>query len=342
VRTYLPEEIIPESKSRTGVVLSFLLPAVVLIILNVIAYVLLPQYSANRGFIILNRKWDILESIQEKADLLILGDSSCNQGIKPSVLRKELGLVSYNLCTIGSNFLVGDSWMLDYYLQKHKAPRYVLITHVYDAWSRKLNFSALSQNPLFIASGDRVRPDLKLTAEERMKFYRNKFIPLYYQNKTLAEIIQNPLVIADVKSRSNVDRYGYMKVENPNIENVRIKTKRRLNSIKRKKKFRISKLSRKSLRTLIKLARKYDIKVLLQSSPLHDELYKSPAFQNYYRQVRDFMNSVCKKQSNFFCINNDPPVLFTENEMQGPDHVVDVGAEKLSRIIASKMKDLIN
>ena len=123
--------------------------------------------------------------------MLILGDSSGNQGVDPKVIREKMHLSSINLCTIGDAMVVNDALMLEDYINRYGTPQSALIIHGYDIWSRDLNLSVLSKIP---GSwwGEGPGPDLGLKG--KTKIYLNRYVPLYSETRSMAQVIQNPLI----------------------------------------------------------------------------------------------------------------------------------------------------
>src|SRR5262245_5791244 len=134
-RAALPEELQIACTWRS-VAWSIVGAIAVVAILNVAAMGILGAWSTNIGYRLVQEKWDLLMRQRSPVEWLVLGDSSCNQGVVPAVLDEELRTTSLNLCTIGDMMLVGDAWMLRSYLQRVGVPRHVVMVHVYDIWGR--------------------------------------------------------------------------------------------------------------------------------------------------------------------------------------------------------------
>ncbi|MEB3357540.1 MAG: hypothetical protein VKK04_12500, partial [Synechococcales bacterium] len=69
-----------------------------LILLNVLANGFLDYLISRQGYFLASYKWNLLTDLKQPADWLVLGDSSCNQGVVPEILSQELGGTALNLC----------------------------------------------------------------------------------------------------------------------------------------------------------------------------------------------------------------------------------------------------
>jgi hypothetical protein len=94
---------------------------------NLVAGQMLEGSTPNRGYWLIQKKWEILRDLEESVDVLVVGDSSCNQGLNNRVLDQQTRLRSMNLCTIGDALLLDDLWMLRDYLRRFPVPRAVVL-----------------------------------------------------------------------------------------------------------------------------------------------------------------------------------------------------------------------
>src|SRR5687768_3258615 len=114
------------------------------VLANLILIPIMAKYTPNSGYKIVAKKWDLLTKAPD-VDILVIGDSSGDQGIDPDVLKQELGLTAMNFCTVGDMLVLNDAAMAEEYLRTHKPPKMVIDIHVYDVWDRDVAGSAMAQ-----------------------------------------------------------------------------------------------------------------------------------------------------------------------------------------------------
>lgn len=153
--------------------------------------VLIP--STSRGYLALKNSWHLLQSVEEDVDLLVLGDSSCRQGVLPDVAAEILGLEDgLNLCTTGNALAVNDAWMLESYLERFSAPKAVIVVHVYDIWWREPSHPTVAQIPLEWGYWQRLRPRLDLNVTELVQFFTTRYVPLYANDRSVRRFVAHP------------------------------------------------------------------------------------------------------------------------------------------------------
>ena len=173
-RIKFPKEILPAIQIQK-IIIDFMGVIVLLIGVNAIAGLYLHSNTTNWGYWIIRQKWDLLNSLQNPVDWLILGDSTCNQSVVPSVLERELSGKALNLCTIANMLLVDDYFMLTHYIDEFGPPANVVLVHVYDVWHRPGRYSKLGK---FLPWGywSDFSPPITLEAHD----YKDIFISYYW------------------------------------------------------------------------------------------------------------------------------------------------------------------
>ena len=102
--------------------------AVLILTVDLVAAALLAWRPVARDHWLVASKWRLLDRARA-TDTLVLGDSSCNQGVRPDVLGAALGGSVLNLCTIGDLLVINDAWMLEAYLRRHPPPARVVVAN---------------------------------------------------------------------------------------------------------------------------------------------------------------------------------------------------------------------
>ncbi len=337
-RQQLPEEIIPPATGRK-ILLSLLCPWLLFGLANFGANLYLNSFPENRGYWLIKQKWSMLLNQQKPADFLVLGDSSCNQGVVPDVIDSELDVTAVNLCTIGDSLALNDAWMLSKHIKKYGAPKKVTIVHVYDMWSRDINWNVTSQTPLSWGYWEQLEPNIDVSFENQKTIFLNQYLPLYSKNTSLRKIIDNPERWF-VRKDYTLQEDGFMVVSNSNSGEVEVDTKRHLKSVKEKQ-FNLSYPNQKSLEAIIQLAEKYDFDVYLTNSPIYEELYRDKDFQAYYSQVQQKLAEFSARSDKLHYIMREP-MTFTKQEMDNADHLIESSAKVYTQRLVSEIKKIQN
>ena len=332
----LPQEIIPPASGRK-ILLSLLCPWLLFALANFGAYFYLNYFPENRGYWLIKQKWNLLLNQQKPADLLVLGDSSCNQGVVPEAIETGLDMSAVNLCTIGDSLALNSAWMLSKHIKKYGAPKNILIVHVYDIWNRDINWNVTGQTPLSWGYWKQLEPNIDLSLENQKAILLNQYLPLYSQNKSLKNIIDSP----DrwfVRKDYSLQEDGFMVVANANTEEVEVDTQRHLRSVRKKEEeFNLSEPNQQSLEAIIKLAEKHDINVYLTNSPIYEELYQNPEFRAYYGQVQQKLAEFSDRSDKLHYVMREP-MTFSKEEMDNADHLIESSARVYTEKLVSEIK----
>ena len=332
----LPEEVLHPS-TRGKILLSLLCPWILFGLANVGANLYLNYFPENGGYWLIKKKWEMLLNLRKPVKFLVLGDSSCNQGVVPQVIESELDTTAINLCTIGNALALNDAWMLSKHIKKYGAPKNVLIVHVYDMWNRELNWNVTSQIPLSWGYWDKLEPHIQVDLGNEKTILLNKYLPLYSQNKSIKNLINNPERWFSQKEIS-LQKDGFMVVTDSNSSKVEIATKSHINSVADKQ-FSLSKPNQQSLEAILKLAEKHDFNVYLANSPIHEKLWANPDFQTYYSQVKQKLQEFSDRSKRIHYIT-EQPITFSKQEMESADHIIASAAKVYTQKLVSELKEL--
>ncbi len=333
-RPDLPREKPTPSKWRhvAFVVASFV---IALLATNEYASRYLGRYTSNRGYWIVHQKWELLEAQEEPVDWLILGDSSCNQGVMPQEWDKLTGGRSINLCSIGNMVTIDDAWMLERYIERHGPPKNVLIMHVYDMWHRDLNNALLGQIPLGYGFWNRFDPAVELTFDEWKSVVASRYLPLYSQNTSLKDAARKGLEQmsweAPFKRDFVMDEQGFMPWYTAYPRGVRGDVGGHLRFL-RKSQFAMSADTRDGLRAIGELADEHKIAVHFVPSPVAQQLGRNPGFKKYRKALDTELGEFADAHDT---VTHHPTVYqYPDGQMENADHVVFSAAKDLTRKLA--------
>jgi hypothetical protein len=329
----LTDEIVGARGRRTTAI-TLVVALVVVVMANWGAQTTLTKYTPNMGYWLIHEKWTRLESLDKPVDWLMLGDSSCNQGVRPDVWS-QVGLGSaVNLCTIGDMTAINDAWMLETYLAKHPPPKAVVLVHVYDAWHRAsgvLRHSLLGKIPLNYGFWDRMNPKVELTSKQNLNFLLTRYFPLYSDNKSLAKWALSPTTQA-----FSVDEHGYMSWGKADPAQVHADLERHKRFL-RDREFALSRDNGEALERLRALANERGFDVYIANGPIYEELRRQPTFRAYLAQLNAEMRRFTNSSPRLHFVLQDPPT-FQADEMVNCDHLIDDAARVYTEELAAAVK----
>lgn len=333
----LTDETIAPSR-RSAVLMTIAVALAVVLALNVGAGRLLRARPQNRGYWLIASKWQKLEALAEPVDWLFLGDSSCNQGIRPDVWR-ELGAgTSVNLCTIGDMLALNDAWMLERYLERHGPPRGgVIVTHAYDVWRRgassALRGPLLAQIPRPWGFWTSAQPSLPLTREEALTVASVRYAPLYSEHRALASFLQPWR--GGPAPRFALDENGYMRFDEASPSRVAKDVRGHLGFV-RKQKPRLSSENRAALGRMRELAETRGFSLYVSTSPIVETLARDTEWRRHFEGVSRSLSDALKGSERARAVLTTP-VTFPPNAMENADHLTHDAAGTFTRRLAESV-----
>jgi hypothetical protein len=325
-RLSLPQENLPPS-SWKHVLVELVGSLVVLICINLSLLWYLGNYTTNYGFWTIHQKWWLLEDLDQPVDWLILGDSSCNQGVMPSIFENELGETAINLCTIGNLGTINDLWMLEEYIDRFGPPQHVVIVHVFDIWHRPLEQTLIGQVPRPWGFWDHHTLGSYLFEDEKIRqaTFVEKYIPLYTQQRTITNILRSTLMLQHnpFKPAWRLEPDGFLVATEPQVDVV-VAGGQDLSQFAAENAFSISPTNDMAMQEIGVLADSYGFEVYLVNSPVYQGLYDNAAYQIYLAGVQQKLAEFAADSSYVFHI---PEIrTFPAELMQNPDHLILTGA----------------
>jgi hypothetical protein len=273
-------------------------------------------------------------------DDLVLGDSSCNQGVNPVVLAGALNdQKAVNLCTIGDMLALNDAWMLQTYIERFGAPRRVIIVHVYDIWSRDFDWDQVGSVPLGLMTLRQLRPEVQLKRWQLRSYIESRYFPLYSRNLSLqAKLRSGDPRIRNSPGPRRVDSLGFLADTVAFPDSVEQDLRGHLKFLA-KETFELSGDNRRSLARIARLAEEHDFDVYLASAPVYERLAEAAPFRNYLAQVHEALASASGEGSRVHLVF-DQPMTFPASQMQNADHLVLDAANRYTRALATRIREL--
>ena len=332
-------EKLPEEKfrnvSRRKVILVAVLPVVFFFMFNTFFYFYFHFYNPNEYYFLLNRKLSLLKKIDRKIDWLILGDSSGNQGIDPSIISDSLGGSSVNLCTYADMTLIDDCWMLDYLIKKDLAPSNVIISRVYDTWSRSVNYTLYSQYPASWVIFNRNKPEVPPPAGTRFETIVNHLFPVIHQKRQVINLIEHPSEF--FTEPVHVETDGFFRYQGEaDPYGVRRDARGHLDYVS-KYDVKIGHYNLAALKFLQEVSAREGINIYLCNSPVYDSLLLDRQFSAFYERLTDSLETYTEGFLNFKYINH-PATPFPDSLLQNVDHVTEQGSVIFTDLIIKQIK----
>lgn len=331
----LPAECVRPASWRdvTGCLLGVLL---VVAVTNSVTGPVLRRRLADLNIRMMAKKWNMLLNPQQPVDWLILGDSSCKQGVVPEVLNTRLGARSFNACTVGAMLTVGDAWMLEAYLKKFGPVRAALVVHVYDVWAREKSelLLAMMEIPLPWGFWNHLSPAIAMSPSEQTQLFLSRYVPLYSENRSLSRIIQWPWTVR--KSQAEIQADGYARWERPDPAQVEVDLQGHLEKLRRRKPFQMSEINRVGLVQLRELAETYGVDIYLANGPIYEGLYQHPEFQAYFKQVEAALEEFAATSPRIRYLAGAPQ-LFSKEEMVNTDHLIHTASQAYTRSLIEEI-----
>lgn len=334
----LPQEILPRSPKLTQIILTLICPWLIFALVNVGANLYLKNFPENRGYWLIQQKWSMLLNLKQPVDWLVLGDSSCNQGVIPEILETQLSGKAINLCTIGDTIVLNNAWMLSKHIKKYGAPKNIILIQVYDVWAKEINWNVTSQTPLAWGYWNELEPSFDLGFAEKRKVFLSKYIPLYSQSTSFKELLAEGDRLFIGKDYQ-LSKGGFMAVKDANSWEVEEDVRRHLKYTSKQPNFSFSSTNKKALEAIIKLSQEHDINIYLANSPIYDELYQNPDFRAYYNQVQTELTQISDRHKNIHYIMAQP-MTFSKTEMQNADHLIASAAETYTKQLVNEIKNI--
>jgi len=318
----------PSSAKFVTFILEVLGSLLALVLLNFFTLWYLGNYSPNYGYWTLHQKWALLGKMDAPVDWLILGDSSCNQGVSPALIQEKLGETAINLCTIGSVTALNDVWMLEEYIQRFGPPKGVVIGHVYDVWSRDLDPLILGQipRPWNFWKEHTLGSDLLGNPEIRSQVFQERYVPFVSQRLTLTSLLRSLIFgkLVPFKPRWLIDEYGFLSGEQAQPENAIQDGQDHMQFVRENEPV-LSSINQQALERLVEIADAYQLPIYLMNSPLYDGLSADDEFQAYLGELTHQIDSVVGESQSVHLI---PEIkTFPAAQMQTADHLTLPGAQ---------------
>ncbi|HEY4240982.1 MAG TPA: hypothetical protein VGM88_14260 [Kofleriaceae bacterium] len=328
-----PEHVPPTTKRRVlglvGALFAFVL------VVNFGTLALLHARPANRSQWLTVEKWKLIDTAPD-ADTIIVGDSTCNQGVRPDLLGQELGGTVINLCTTRGLMVLNDEWMVEAWLRKHHGLKRIVVVHTYDIWQHGLinNFLlTLGTYPQPWGFWEDFRQPLHLDTGEKALVAAGRWFPMYSDQRSLEEYLAHPQRVFKKDFKLQPD--GFMDWKQADPKGVHHDAK--LHFQRLGEPWVGADINGDSLATLVKLAAENHLELTLAPAPMFEGVWNDPRMPARYKQIHDWIHAHFPAAPGAYDIQ-DPPLTFPDTQMENVDHVVGDAAITYTKWLAAQIK----
>ncbi|MEZ0324710.1 MAG: hypothetical protein ACAH95_02290 [Fimbriimonas sp.] len=298
---------------------------------------IMAKCTPNSGYKIVHKKWQLLSETPD-VDIVIVGDSSGDQGVDPDVLKQELGLSALNLCTVGDMMVLNDAAMVEEYLRTHTAPKMVIDLHVYDVWERDVAGSALAQIPFSVGQLKQVTPWIKHDFDWTADIVTSRYLPLYSESKSFKQLVFNTLTRKKARTdeADKIGPNGFLRQENSDPDLVNSDLAKHTETLQNLK-ATISDTNKQALQRLIQLSNEKGFSFYLVSAPIYQGLADLATFQKHQKELSAKLEEILKPLKNGGYLFPEPR-SFPMEVMQNVDHLTVTGAEDFTKQLVEEIR----
>lgn len=334
----LPEEVLLPITWRRSLATVFL-TVLFFVAINLLIKWYLIAYPINRGYWVTHEKWEMLDSLSEPAEWLILGDSSAIQGVVPSVIEEQLGGQAINLATTAGIALLDDVWMLEEHIERYGPPKNVLVVHTVDVWDRDIAY----QGSILIAKIPRPwgfwrasAVDPGLDSDLWIDIFLARYLPLYGETGSLLTVLGRAIVTPErlFENPYRMEPDGYIPVNQTSSGSTVTETEETINKFEQNG-FYISPINQTALDRMVALADEHDFELYLANGPLYEGLAQASAIQEFFADLNQTLEESAGRSNNahYLTLLAGMPL----EQMQNIDHVNHAAAEVYSQMLASEI-----
>lgn len=331
----LPEEHVAPARA-SEIAWLVLVPLALALALNLTVAEMLVAHPTNRGYALTRLKWDMLASLPPGVETLVVGDSSCNQAVRPDVLARTLGGRAINLCTTGDSIAVGPAWMVGAHVERGGAPKRVILMHAYDVWRRSDRHLRLvawvfgRHRDLFLG---RV-PEVTWSDRERTLFYVGDLLPLYSQPVASRAVLFD-LAATRARQPFRIEPDGFMPEEKARPSRVEKDSRKHIRRNGRSKP-KLSGLNRAAVSELARLSAEHGFRLYIAHGPMFEGTWADKGVRRYHRGLSELLQGLLAPAPSARILFRNPRT-YAAAQMENVDHVVGPAAIDFTAALAREI-----
>lgn len=309
---------------------------------NGAAFYYINAWQPNLLYHLVKVKWGLVDKKASTKDWLVLGDSSCNQGVDPDVVYEILQEDALNLCVVGDYLSVGSSWLLDAYIRKNGAPDNILLVYSHRVWDRKEQpLNMIEQGPYRFILNEQLGDTLKYSVLERIKLEAIHYFPLAVHTASIREFLSNPANPVKHKQKYTVHSNGFMEALNGPSKDWLQKEYEILEQAKAYRSgLEVSPANLSGLKQIYRLADENNIEVYIASAPVYEKRYNNADTKAYFAQIDSFIAHTADTYGWQYI--KIPGAVFSDSYMEDEVHLTYQGARLYTERLFTAIKEQQN
>lgn len=338
------ERVAATSGGRLATVIGVAL--LVVLAANFAAAEFLRRIPVNGGYALAKGKWELMDRAiaeKRKLDLLIVGDSSSNQGLNPAVIAKMTKERAMNFGVVAEALPIEPAWAVRHYFEstpKKNRPKTVLWMHVYDIWSRpdpgnRRLLAISSALPPTAWPQIEKGPKVRFTIDE---IRWRRLTPLWSQSTSMQLLLRRPLDSIAVSNRFKFDELGFTAEREPDPKLVARDTKQHLALARdAKRDLGPNRTARDSMDAMARMADRYGFDLWVVESPINESLWRDAAFRQRWGEVHAELKKFADASPRVHLVF-DEPERFADARMQNCDHVLADAADEFTAAVMRRIQ----
>jgi hypothetical protein len=323
----------------------------IVVAVNLLAWAYLKTYPVNRGVSRVWQKWQMIEAQSAPSDVVIFGDSTCGQGIMPSVIEAKTGESALNLCTVANATAVNAAWQFEHYIGAVGAPRRAVFFFAHHLWERSADdlVTMFDQIPLERGFHRRLQPTLDLDFWSELEIATRPLRTMFVSNLSVDYVLSRELVALlrgqDIERADALvdlvaveETQGYVGSNQANPERVTAQSRSSAEAYAARE-FVMTPENEAALRAICAAGTANGVDVYLANSSISAMLYNDPGFRTFYDKMVTRLSQIVSECPAMKYIMKEP-AQFPPEQMDNEDHVVtDAVATRLTEALIAAMQE---
>jgi hypothetical protein len=305
-----------------------------LLVVNIAGIFLFSRYSFNDTYWLLQTKWRAMLH-SPALDWLILGDSTCNQGVDADMFSRTFGRC-YNFGTFNGALIKTESDMLRVYIQRHGPPKGVLMVNDYNIWFRKALATVLANSPVPVRQFSGYWVDGQSRARFLGRYAADLLFPLSSQTLSYRGLCTQPDALFDPRRPLSSLGTEMQVADRPDLIPKEMKEH---HDYAAHNKFFATRVNAKAMHEILELADHYNFDVYFSMPPLYDSLLADSSVKVLYDQSLQYVESF-EKVSPHFHFLKPFPILEPAERMIGVHHTTRAASLDFTRLLIHRIQAL--
>jgi hypothetical protein len=278
-------------------------------------------------------KWNMLLTMKEGADWVILGDSSASFGIDRDLFHATTGQTAVNLATVAESLTVNDAWMLQTYIERFGPPKHVLLMRSARQFGLPVNEILATSVPLEYGYWERLEPNVPFDTHAKWLYLVNRYAPFYKAPRTVRQLLEPPW--QGIPAAAQIQDGGFLRFHERRPAQL-IDSVAQLRQHLETQGLGVSPASLAGLTALAKSAQRHGFHIYIALPPVCRAIYRNPRFRMEHRRLAAHLEALAAR-SPFLHLLEKEPMLFPVTDMQNADHLLASAATRYTAALVSRL-----